>query len=57
MTEMSDNIAQLKTELSSMIETANDLDTLEQARVTHARDGAGGARHLGLLADGRKTEV
>ena len=31
---MTQNIAQLKTELSSMIEAANDLESLEQAKVT-----------------------
>ncbi|MCB9989946.1 MAG: phenylalanine--tRNA ligase subunit alpha [Rhodospirillales bacterium] len=31
---MSQNIAQLKTELSSMIEAANDLESLEQVKVT-----------------------
>ncbi len=34
MTDMTQNIAQLKTELSSMIEAANDLESLEQAKVT-----------------------
>ena len=34
MTDMSKNIAELKNELSTMIEAANDLDSLEQARVT-----------------------
>ena len=33
MTDMSANIAQLKTELTSMVEAANDLDSLEAARV------------------------
>lgn len=34
MTDMAQDIAELKTELTSMIETAGDLDSLEQARVS-----------------------
>ena len=33
MTDMSADIATLKTELTSIVEAANDLDTLEAARV------------------------
>jgi phenylalanyl-tRNA synthetase alpha chain len=34
MNDMSNNIAELKTELTSLVEAANDLESLEQARVT-----------------------
>ena len=34
MSEMSNNIAELKTELQSMVQAANDLESLEQVRVT-----------------------
>lgn len=34
MSDMSQNISQLKTELTSLIEAANDLQSLEQAKVT-----------------------
>ncbi len=34
MTDMSENIAELKTELTSIVEAANDLSSLEQAKIT-----------------------